>query len=643
MESKFGEDFSGVRIHTGESAASAALAAGARAVTVGRDIGFGPDFYEPSSREGRRLIVHELAHVVQQNNAARKARPNSESELEQEAAGAASAVEHGLTPKPVEKVAGPSMDPLKAPLPPTSTTGDVPTYGNLPLDEPLAGSGRKVVELRKEGELWYETSPHRPMSRASGSYDFVVKDGKILAVKSSGPFGHTEAARGGRVSYAGQVRFGGQGGQRGVVTEWSNASGHYAPTKVLNDPAIQAGLPQEKFVPYSGPKAEKGPQLPMFQPGKGTSPVEIPPEVKPTPDVVGETPELATPKFRGGGVAEAVEATPEGLGGSVGDVAVPRTGVGRAAGIGAIAGEVGGVVLSVVTELAIAVAIGLLIEWLKGLIEESQIRSDIKALEPQIQARLAALEPAITELQKKGNVYCRVTFDVMRRVGLASSPEAFQGGLAPVGPVPYDYYSGTTLANVEVSGTNLGNSHTKKKEAGVLGQTTEHYLQSVSTLIYDAEKLARQKENAAMLKKLRRVPQETLQQLTPPERQQPQQQQAPPLLAPPGVQQEQQQFTPLPGASGGSPIREAQEKVAFYKAQALGLVAEGNKLVSSSPEKPEIEAFLHREDAWRSIVTVWKNHYAEKGPDVGVRGMDELLNSDQYGGRLKQIRNTFGG
>ncbi|MBL9135486.1 MAG: DUF4157 domain-containing protein [Verrucomicrobiales bacterium] len=68
MESAFDQDFSGVRIHAGEAAARAANSLGARAFTVGQEMFFGRGEFEPSTREGRQLIAHELAHTVQQRH-----------------------------------------------------------------------------------------------------------------------------------------------------------------------------------------------------------------------------------------------------------------------------------------------------------------------------------------------------------------------------------------------------------------------------------------------------------------------------------------------------------------------------------------------------------------------------------------------
>ncbi len=69
MESRFGQDFSHVRVHADGIAARSARSVNAQAYTVGRDIVFGEGSYVPHSREGRKLLAHELTHVVQQDGA----------------------------------------------------------------------------------------------------------------------------------------------------------------------------------------------------------------------------------------------------------------------------------------------------------------------------------------------------------------------------------------------------------------------------------------------------------------------------------------------------------------------------------------------------------------------------------------------
>ena len=66
MESRFGHDFSGVRVHSDGAAAQSARDVSASAYTVGNNIVFGAGQYSPGSGAGRHLLAHELAHVVQQ-------------------------------------------------------------------------------------------------------------------------------------------------------------------------------------------------------------------------------------------------------------------------------------------------------------------------------------------------------------------------------------------------------------------------------------------------------------------------------------------------------------------------------------------------------------------------------------------------
>jgi len=67
MESRLGHDFSRVRVHDDAAAASAAVSMGARAFTVGTDVAFSESL-NGASFEGRHLLAHELAHVVQQSS-----------------------------------------------------------------------------------------------------------------------------------------------------------------------------------------------------------------------------------------------------------------------------------------------------------------------------------------------------------------------------------------------------------------------------------------------------------------------------------------------------------------------------------------------------------------------------------------------
>lgn len=66
MQSRFGADFSGVKIHTGDEAVQMNREMRAHAFTVGNNIFFNSGRYKPESESGKRLLAHELTHVVQQ-------------------------------------------------------------------------------------------------------------------------------------------------------------------------------------------------------------------------------------------------------------------------------------------------------------------------------------------------------------------------------------------------------------------------------------------------------------------------------------------------------------------------------------------------------------------------------------------------
>ena len=68
MSTRFGEDFSDVRIHQGGNAAESARAVNAHAYTIGSDVVFDSGKYDPSSPAGQRTLAHELTHVIQQRN-----------------------------------------------------------------------------------------------------------------------------------------------------------------------------------------------------------------------------------------------------------------------------------------------------------------------------------------------------------------------------------------------------------------------------------------------------------------------------------------------------------------------------------------------------------------------------------------------
>ncbi|GLQ45815.1 hypothetical protein GCM10007862_08660 [Dyella lipolytica] len=104
LQSRFGtqlqSDFSDVRIHTGEQAARSADAMQAQAFTVGKDIVFGANQYQPDSASGQHLLAHELAHVAQPEGSKSRDVSRSTDASEREADHAADAVMQGRSVAP---------------------------------------------------------------------------------------------------------------------------------------------------------------------------------------------------------------------------------------------------------------------------------------------------------------------------------------------------------------------------------------------------------------------------------------------------------------------------------------------------------------------------------------------------------------
>ena len=121
FEPRFGHDFSGVRIHTGALAAESARNVNALAYTVGSNIVFRTEQFAPDTANGRRLLAHELTHVVQQRRNGRSA----SSTLRRAGGPSASA--------PAQKDAGP--EPIRKPDPANGCYSDRNVNGRGMVEE----------------------------------------------------------------------------------------------------------------------------------------------------------------------------------------------------------------------------------------------------------------------------------------------------------------------------------------------------------------------------------------------------------------------------------------------------------------------------------------------------------------------------
>jgi predicted chitinase len=134
METRFGQDFSGVRVHADSKAAESSKAIGALAYTVGQDIVFGSGHYAPQTDAGQRILAHELTHVLQQRKAWDAPSPvergiwigDSSDRFEREAHAAADRVANAEASPAQSGTAGTGLADrqVKVPLPAVSPTSN---------------------------------------------------------------------------------------------------------------------------------------------------------------------------------------------------------------------------------------------------------------------------------------------------------------------------------------------------------------------------------------------------------------------------------------------------------------------------------------------------------------------------------------
>ncbi|HYO14628.1 MAG TPA: DUF4157 domain-containing protein, partial [Thermoanaerobaculia bacterium] len=134
FEPRFGHDFGAVRVHTGTAAGEAARAVSARAFTVGNDVVFGAGEWSPETTEGRRLLAHELTHVVQQTPLVARREPL----LQRAPLAASDAVPHAPAIPALAPANGPEGDPageLEPPLRAEPGTAALSPGGSSPPED----------------------------------------------------------------------------------------------------------------------------------------------------------------------------------------------------------------------------------------------------------------------------------------------------------------------------------------------------------------------------------------------------------------------------------------------------------------------------------------------------------------------------
>ncbi len=177
MEPRFGQDFSSVRVHTGDDAGRSARDVNALAYTAGRNIVFAPGQYAPDTGRGQHLLAHELAHVVQQRHAPAPdkdivSRPGDRDEVAADRASAAA-----LDGRSPESHDGGSTHAIqRQPMGPPAAAGVDPMAGPAKLPEKSKGEDEAIAAaLEKAYDDFAKTKLGKELKERAKSYILSVE------------------------------------------------------------------------------------------------------------------------------------------------------------------------------------------------------------------------------------------------------------------------------------------------------------------------------------------------------------------------------------------------------------------------------------------------------------------------------------
>ena len=686
FEPRFGYDFSQVRVHSDSKAVESSQAVDAAAYTVGKDIVFGGVRYTRDTSAGQHLIAHELTHVVQQSAAvpgrvaqySGKQGPSRLSPWGSRDAGeeimpflsqglGERTITSGLTSYLARQSQSGSVQPGQTFRPrirvirlDNNVINQVVRYHNEAVEKALHRlASDPNVRLEMSRGVYIEASRgeglhpaarkalidklgieivDEPMSVRVETYMEYAKSSEFPVTQQTPSI--RERKRLTDLPHLASAKAGGENVEFWTYDEPAQTSAR----KLGIDIAPESSIPIVEGAATSGKAPEAGADVPDVVPAApkaGTVPRAGSPSV-PAP--------RAAARVSGTGATGELPAVPRAP--TIPEVKSPRVSapgiIPRLRGAGVvraaprmIAGIAWGA-LVVAVELAIAIAIDWLHQLLVDWMESQLLERHLRALEPEIHDRVKNLEPKITELQKRGKVYCRITFDVKR---------------TPT-PLSKFSYSGVSLASVDVVRRNLGNSLEKKafyrpamvgvEEHGLQTITEEHYLQTVTFLLDDPEERARKKRLAESAERLKKREKERGAKATA----RPQQlRQTTPFLMPPAAAVTTQEVSLLPGSPGKSSVDEGKHRVELAEAVGRNLVTQGNKFEKSAgsnepftPKETEnLRVWRERTQDWINGVNHLRLVYEVEGLIDISNNFDALLKDDtKPGPRLDWLRERLG-
>ena len=177
MERLFGQDFSKVTVHTDSQAEESASQVNAKAYTLGNSIVFGRGRYAPQTGDGKHLLAHELAHVVQQSRGGAVASPAETNHLESAADQAATTATSGSSGT-ITVLGASAPGIMREPLETSFGLGTPPLSLNNSLDPKLLS----IEKLENEISLirqWIRLNPGNNVENERLEYALIALENEL--------------------------------------------------------------------------------------------------------------------------------------------------------------------------------------------------------------------------------------------------------------------------------------------------------------------------------------------------------------------------------------------------------------------------------------------------------------------------------
>jgi Domain of unknown function (DUF4157) len=622
------ESIPDARLHSDAEAQRTAMSHDAAAVTIGRDVYFGPGRFRPDTPEGARLVAHELAHVVQQAGPIRSSHTpaaHGEVALEQEArsfgeraAGTHTAgvpqLSSGVAPGGVAQTdpAGPHEHHMRG-QPGETGVGVVyvKDWANMsPDDRDKVRFWAREVDVRASGGVQRQAVTPQ-MKKDAKSVQALAQKSPALGLGPTDAAGHSNDMTAGGDPLGPIVALP-KGVNSSIGGQWKRYQQGFTFTGVsVYDHDTGQWIYVSHAVEHEPPPMRAGPPPPPSAPSRApatlpTRPPDVepaPPSARPSQGTASDTPPVTPAAARTAKSASApqldvhVEAPRTPAGPKASAAAAPHV-EGRAPSAGLAKKVDASTVahaerpLSGVTSAMKGAAVALVLDYVNGLVKDWIAQG---MAERQIEAELTKLGPAIEAMVATNPKQIHAVIDVMTM--LVTHDVVTEHGVEERTGFPM------VIVSVKLSDHAVPQSQTTKTEdlgaASLASMQTTNSTYSVLILDVEAElrKQEIERDEAKLNERIRALAKESKGQTTQAPRAAP----TPPAgAAPNNALLPQAPAAPQPLLPGAPPPSVNQVEFAEY-ARGYGkqLLEEGTRLRDTHAADKYRDLFMRRVQVWR--------------------------------------------